>query len=138
MVGLFGGTAIGSTGAVTFAMYADNSQVINQTFASGAAAASYFSDHAIDLGSLATGPLEGDELYLRAVLTVSSATVGACFYAGLIIGDPPPGPPAATTQQFSQAMASVGASNQAVPTQKAQTLHQHLPLLAHPSHAAFA
>ena len=66
LVGLYDGVAVGSGFTkLTFDIYADGADVLHQAFSSVAAATAYFTDHAIDLGSLSSGPLSGDSLGLE-------------------------------------------------------------------------
>jgi hypothetical protein len=95
---------------VTFNLYADGADVLSETFATAAAAKTFFTDDAINLGSLASGPLSGSTLTLKAVLTVTSDTAGSGFYGDLIIGDPPgAAKPTASHQGLVAAMAGFGA-----------------------------
>jgi hypothetical protein len=109
LIGLDHGTVAGSgfTG-LTFDLFADGVDVIHQAFTSAATAQSYFTDHAIDVGSLAKGALSGNTLTLQAVMSVTSASAGSGFYGGLVIGDPAL---AATAPSlgFIQTMAGFGA-----------------------------
>jgi hypothetical protein len=91
---------------MTFDLFADGVDEIHQVFASAAAAKTYFTNHAFTLGSLSTGALSGGTLTLKAVLSVTSATVGAGFYGDIIVGDPPSAGPA--THRFVQAAAGFG------------------------------
>jgi hypothetical protein len=138
VVGLYDGEAIGSgVTAVTFNLYADGKDVLHQSFTSGAAAQTYFRNHAFDLGSLASGnPLGGAKLTLEATLTVTSSTAGSGFFGDIIIGDPPA---VASTrgarQSLVQAMAGFGAGAPAIATLRAveTSIHQVLsaPRFAH-------
>jgi hypothetical protein len=113
VVGFSHGDVLGTgvTG-VTLNLYADGTDVVDETFSSAAAAQAYFTDDAVDLGSLATGPLAGSTLTLNAVLTVTSTSAGSGSYGDLIIGDPPAAAKQATaTQAFVAAMADVGAGS---------------------------
>jgi len=67
----------------------DNVTEINQTFTSAASAVAYFSDNAMNLGSLAAAPFTANTLTMQAVLTVTTDSEGSGFYGGIIIGDPP-------------------------------------------------
>ena len=112
-VGLFNGTALGSGfTSLTFTLTADGdtaSPLISQTFTSAAAAVTYFTDHALDLGSLATGPLAGSTLTLQASFTVTTASAGQGFYAQFMLGDPPSASQSPVNhQQFIQVMAGLG------------------------------
>jgi hypothetical protein len=89
VLGLYNGASVGSgvTG-VTFDLFVDGTDVLSKSFASAAAAKAYFSDTAIDLGSLAGGLLTSNTLVLQALLTVTSTKAGAGFYGDIILGDP--------------------------------------------------
>jgi hypothetical protein len=105
LVGFYNGTAVGSgVTNVTFDLYADGIQEVHQVFATAAQAATWFTNHAIDLGSLASGqPLGANSLTLQVVLSVTSTTAGGGFYGDLILGDPPKVAP--TPRQFAEAIA---------------------------------
>jgi hypothetical protein len=97
---------------VTFDLFADNVHLISQTFATAAQAVAYFTNNAIDLGTLVSGPLSANTLSLSATLTVTATTAGSGFYGDIIVGDPPKThlmPP--TPELMSQAMAGFGASS---------------------------
>jgi len=81
---------------------------LNQTFASGAAAQSYFDDRAFDFGALASSGV----LNLTVSLSVTSDDAGAGFHGDFIVGDPPAAP---RPQTFAAAMASMGAPSSAAP-----------------------
>jgi hypothetical protein len=111
-LGLFKGTAVGTgvTG-VTFDLYADGTDVIHQSFATAAAAVAYFTNHAIDVGSLASGALSGNTLTLNAVMSVTTSKAGSGFYGGILLGDPPAlvsARPHPNTNAFVEAMAGLG------------------------------
>ena len=78
----------GFTG-LTFTLTGDGTSLINQTFATVASAQAFFTNSAMDLGSLASGPLSGATLTLVATFTITTAASGDGFYAQMIIGDPP-------------------------------------------------
>ena len=112
LLGLYNPTVVGSGfTSLTFTLTGDGQTLVNQTFTTVAAAEAFFADDALDLGSLATGPLSGSILTLEATLTVTTASAGTGFYTGLIIGDPPPA--ASGTSHFAQAMAGLGAAGRA-------------------------
>ena len=60
--------------------------VESKVFATAADAQTFFSDNAIDLGSLASG----NSLTMREILTVTTSNANSGFYGNVIIGDPPP------------------------------------------------
>jgi hypothetical protein len=72
---------------------ANGATVLDQSFATGAAAARYFTNNAVNLGSLA------DTLYsdndgianIDETLTFTTTSAGSGFYGNLLIGDPPSG-----------------------------------------------
>jgi hypothetical protein len=116
MVGLYNGAAIGAnvTG-VTFDLYADGVDVIHESFSSGAAAQTYFTDNAVDVGSLSTGALSGSSLSLKEMLTVTSTAPGSGFYGQAIIGDAPAVPVGGGAHLgLIQAMAAFGAPAPAI------------------------
>jgi len=91
VAGFYDGTPVGSaiTG-VTFDLYADGIDLVHRVFSTGAEAKRFFTDDAVDLGSLASGQTLGaDTLTLKAVLTVTSSAAGSGFYGDFIVGDPP-------------------------------------------------
>jgi hypothetical protein len=90
MIGLFNGTEVGAGfTSLTFDLTADGNDLVHQVFSSVAAAVTYFSDNAIDLGSLASGALSANTLSLTATLTVVSDAANSGFAGELILGDPP-------------------------------------------------
>ncbi len=92
MVGFYHPTATGAGfTSLTFDIYADGVDVLHEVFSTVAAATSFFTNHAIDLGSLASGALSSDTLTLSAVMSITSSTVGSGFSAGMIFADPPAG-----------------------------------------------
>jgi hypothetical protein len=142
IVGLYNGAAVGSgVTSVTFDLYADGIDEIHQVFATAAQAVTYFSNHAFDLGSLATGqPLGANTLNLQATLSVTSTTAGGGFYGDLIIGDPPKANthimPLATTSMFAQAMAGLETNAGAGSGMGTHEAVMARPILALPSHYA--
>jgi hypothetical protein len=111
-VGFYNGAAVGgSVTGVTFDLYADGVDVVHESFASGAAAQTYFTDNAVDLGSLATGPLSGNTLTLKELLTVTSTAAGSGFYGQALVGDAPPANAMSNGAHHNliQAMAAFGA-----------------------------
>jgi len=114
VAGFYKGTVVGSgvTG-LTFDLYADGVDVIHQAFTTATAAQTYFTNNAVDLGSLASGTLSGNTLTLKAVMSVTTTTTaGSGFYGGLIIGDPPArSAPPSPTDQFVQAMAGLSSGS---------------------------
>ena len=106
VVGFYSGATTGAgVTAVGFDLYADGMDVLHKSFASAAAAQTWFTDNAVDLGSLASGqPLGGSTLTLRAVMTVTTDAGGSGFSGNLIIGDPPGAP--APTHGLVAAMAA--------------------------------
>jgi hypothetical protein len=111
-VGFYSGSALGSgvTG-VAFDLYADGNDVLSKTFATASDAQSWFTDKAVDLGSLASGqPLGANTLTLRAVLTVTTDSAGSGFSGDIILGDPKPQAVSTPSAgQFIQATAAFGA-----------------------------
>jgi hypothetical protein len=108
VVGLYNGDAVGAgVTSVTFDVYANGADLLHQTFATAGAAQAYFTDNAVDLGSLTV--LGGEILTLRAVLSVTSTSAGSGFYGDLIVGDPPSAQNSTTHHKFVAAMAGFGA-----------------------------
>jgi hypothetical protein len=92
VIGFYSGAVTGGgvTG-VTFDLFADGHDVLHEAFASGAAAQAWFTNNAVDLGSLASGQTLGaNTLALRAVMTVTTDAAGSAFTGNIIVGDPPP------------------------------------------------
>jgi hypothetical protein len=80
-------------------------RVLHDVFTSVAQATAFFTNNAIDLGSLAT--VSGNTLSLRAVMSVTST--GGTFNAGLILGDPPASRAGnVTVAGFAHSMAGLG------------------------------
>ena len=93
VVGFYDGSTVGTgvTG-VTFNLFVDGIDVDSKSFATAAAAQTYFTNNAVDLGSLASGStLVGTNniLTVSAVLTVASDKAASGFYGDIIVGDPP-------------------------------------------------
>ena len=107
LVGLYGGTLVGTgvTG-VTLTIIANGSTVLNQSFTSGAAAKAYFTNNAVDLGSLAGTLYAGNVANISVSLSVTTSGAGSGFYGNLLIGDPPKAASATATAgdtRFGQA-----------------------------------
>ncbi len=91
VVGFFDGTALAGTGVtkITFDLYVNGVDEDAQSWTgagAAAAATTYFTDNAVDLGSLASGgALTGTSstLTLKAVMTVTSTTANSGFYGGV-------------------------------------------------------
>jgi hypothetical protein len=94
--------------SMTFDLFADNVDVIHETFTSAAAAVAFFTDDAIDVGSLASGSLSGSNLTLQAVMSITTTKAGQGFSGNLIIGDPPG---AAKPAGLVQAISGFGAGS---------------------------
>ena len=139
LIGLDNGTVAGSGfTSLTFDLFADGNDVIHKTFTSAAAARSYFSNHAIDVGSLASGALSGNALTLQATMSMTTASAGSGFYGGMIIGDPPAAPPAPDLHRFIQATAGFGADVGGSVLATPQMQHVRQPVLATPGHGSIA
>jgi hypothetical protein len=87
LLGFYGGQPIGTgvTG-VSLDVQANGTDVVNQTFASAAAAAAYFKDNPVHLGSLADPSLASGSLDLTVTLQVTTGQSGGGFFGGLIVG----------------------------------------------------
>jgi hypothetical protein len=117
VIGLYDGASIGTAGVtgVTFQLYVDGMEEIDQTFATVAAAKTYFTNDAVNLGSLANGQTLGaDTLSISATLSITSDAANSGFFGDLIIGDPPAHSATSTTStaattRFADAMAGFGA-----------------------------
>jgi hypothetical protein len=95
-VGFYGGESLGAgVTQVTFNLYVNGSDVDSQTFSTAAAAKAYFTNNAINLGSLAGE----SSLSVEAQLAVTSTAAGSGFYGEVIIGDPPPSSAGAAPSQ---------------------------------------
>jgi hypothetical protein len=86
LVGLYGGTSLGAgvTG-VSLDIKANGVALQTNTFASGTAAASFFTDHSINLGSLSGSAFAGGALDLLVTMRVTATSAGSGFYGGLIV-----------------------------------------------------
>jgi hypothetical protein len=140
VVGFYGGDLVGTgvTG-VQLDVGVDGTNVLSKTFATGADAKTWFTNNAVDLGSLVSGAALGaDTLSFQAVLTVTSDAANSGFFGGVIVGDPPPAAPAIPApSQLAQAMAGFGeASGAAIIAHGVQPRHE--PLLALPGRGAVA
>ena len=129
---------------MTLDISANGVSVLHQTFGSATDAAAYFTDHAVDLGSLNSAPYTGNTLALHVSLDVTSTGGGSGFYGDLLIGDPPPAPHAgslAATQAFAQALSGFGAGTPAHGSSAAPVAGHSLgalPMLAPAAWALFA
>ena len=131
LVGFFGGQAVGSgVTNVTLDVYADGTDY-HQSFATAAAAAAFFTDNAVDLGSLASGPLGANTLSLNVVLSVTTKQAGSGFYGSLIVGDPPPSH--ASAAGLAHAMASLAGTSGPLEIATAQGFGRSVASLARPS-----
>ena len=157
VIGLFKGTTVGTgvTG-VTFDLYADGVDVIHQTFTTAAAAKTYFTNHSIDVGSLATGAALGaDTLTFTATLSVTSnltttstttdpttgvtttTTTASGFYAQVLFGEstaPAVAPLAANIGTFAQSIAAMGGGAGALSSMMAASRPNAQAMLASPAH----
>jgi hypothetical protein len=90
LVGLYGGTLVGAgvTG-VMLTISANNSTLLTKSFASGAAALAYFTNDAVDLGSLNGTLFSNNVANITVSLAVTSLGAGSGFYGNILIGDPP-------------------------------------------------
>ncbi|HSZ11347.1 MAG TPA: bluetail domain-containing putative surface protein, partial [Rhizomicrobium sp.] len=87
-IGLFGGIAQSSGfSTMSFTVSVNGAALISQTFPTAAAAVTYFSNHAIDLASLASGNTL--TVTISDSITMTGANQG--FVGGFLIGDPPSG-----------------------------------------------
>ena len=68
---------------------ANGMSLLHKAFASGAAAVTCFTNHAVDLGALSAS-LFGGAFDLHVALDVTSTGSGSGFHGNLLIGDPPP------------------------------------------------
>jgi len=135
VVGLYGGAAAGTgVSGVTFNIFANGASVLSQTFTTGAAAAAYFTNKAVDLGSLASGPLSATPLTLTATLSVTTKSAASSFFAGVVLGDPPA--KATTAIHFVQAMAGLAGGSSIASAAASASAPAALSTLALPSHAA--
>ena len=109
--------------------------VIHQTFSSAAAAKSFFTNHAFDLGSLASGqPLGANTLTLHAVMSITTNVAGSGFYGDLIIGDPPgkATPAAPDGHRFIEAMAGLGGDGHGPVSVFSEAHYNQPPMMARP------
>ena len=105
IVGLYSGTVVGSGFTdLDFTIMANGIAVDSQDFTSTAEAQTYFNNHALDLGSLTT-LADGGSLDLQINMSETTNAAGAGFYAGLLIGDPPPAAPSHGSEATSGASA---------------------------------
>ena len=95
LIGFYGGTVLGTgvTG-VTLNVVANGTTLLTKSFSSGAAAQTWFTNNAVDLGSLTGSLYSGGVANLTVSLSVTTTSAGSGFYGQMLIGDPPP---AATT-----------------------------------------
>ena len=83
IVGLYNPTVLG-TGSATFNVSVDGTSAVSQNFSTLSAASSYFTNHAVDLGSVASFAAAGP-ITVGITLQESTAT-GSGLFAGLLIG----------------------------------------------------
>jgi hypothetical protein len=90
LIGFYGGTLVGTgvTG-VTLTITANGTTLLNQSFTSGAAAKTWFTNNAVDLGSLTASLYAGGVANLSISLAVTANAAGSGFYGAFVIGDPP-------------------------------------------------
>lgn len=139
-VGLYGGAGSGAgVTKIQFDLVADGIDVLSKTFSSAAAAQAFFTNDAIDLGSLASGAALGaDSLTLSATLSVTSSSARSGFYGGILLGETSPAPeatirPVLLTQAMAQFSARGGGH---LATMDSPRLAQ--PLIAAPTRCAMA
>ena len=84
LLGLTSGYSAGDV-SVAFDLYANGQELLQESFATGAAAAGYFTDHAVDLGALSGVTWPGGVLDLDVRLTVTGASAQGGFYGGLVV-----------------------------------------------------
>jgi hypothetical protein len=91
LLGFYGGTSVGSgvTG-VTLSISANGSTLLSQTFATATAAVAYFTNDAVDLGSLGAAVYGNTIADFTVSLSVTTDSVGSGFYGNVLIGDPAP------------------------------------------------
>jgi hypothetical protein len=109
VVGFYGAAGAGTGfSSLTFTLTADGggTPLLTRTFTTLVSAEAFFTNNAMDLGKLGTGPLAGSTLTLKAQFVLTTTSLNTDFYANLIVGDPP----AATgaSHKFIQAMAGLG------------------------------
>jgi hypothetical protein len=108
-VGFYGGavTGAGFAGA-TLDIFVDGADALHKVFATAAAATAFFTNHTVDLGSLASGK-SADTLTLHTVFSVNSTAANSGFFGDMIVGDQSAPPAPDGTHGFVQAMAGFGA-----------------------------
>ena len=91
LVGFYGGKSVGAAGVtgVTLTISANGSTLVNESFGTAAAAVTWFTNHAVDLGALTAPLYASGTLNLVGTLTVTSKAAGSGFYGNMLIGDPP-------------------------------------------------
>jgi hypothetical protein len=105
-LGLFNGTSSGpGFSGLTLTVVGDGNTLVNQTFNTAAAAVAFFTNNAIDLGSLSSGPLSGNTLSLTITATLTTTAAGTSFDGGFLVGDP-----AALSQAAASFPSSTGAN----------------------------
>jgi hypothetical protein len=84
-IGLFNGQGQGTSfSTMTFKIVANGVTVLNQTFFSSADATAFFTNHAIDLGSLAS--------QITITETITTTTANSGWYGGFLLGEVPTSP----------------------------------------------
>jgi hypothetical protein len=87
VLGFYGGHVNGSgVIGVSLSISADGVSLVDVSFASGAAAAAYFNDNAVDVGSLAGPTFASGSLDLSVTMQVTTNTAGSGFFGGILVG----------------------------------------------------
>ncbi len=108
-LGLYSGKSLGSGfESLTCTVIGDGTQVLTTTFTSAGAAKAFFTNDAIELGSLTSGPLSGSTLSLSIGMSITTTAAGQGFDAGFLIGDPPAGSSGSGLHQLTAAAAGFG------------------------------
>jgi hypothetical protein len=125
VAGFYDGATVGTgVTSVSFTLYVDGVDVAGFSGDTAAQATTFFTDNAMNLGSLASGSTlvgTNNNMTVEAVLSITSDAASSGFYGGVVVGDPPP-VSVATAHNLASAMAGFG-PNSGAPTSSAFMAH---------------
>jgi hypothetical protein len=112
IIGFYGGGTSGSgVTSVVLSISANGSQLFDKTFTQAQAMA-FFTNNAIDFGSLAGALFANSVADITVSLTVTSSTAGSNFHGNVLIGDPPSAAPETVSNPFADYAHVLGSTRQ--------------------------